>query len=285
MSDKGKVVLGIDVGFAPRKETTGFCALCWDESRIRIRFAATTSDPQERRRALSALISTDELVAVGIDGPLTHALRVVNHYRAAEALLSRGVLQKRGKPGQTSAPVGQRLHEHATALAKMTLELSCVRASTHRDPIHERCVVEAFPSMFMAALVDEARLPRLRRDASDRYWELLVHGSDRLIELFAHLLPERRLEADLTEIRNHEHRAALVCALTGLSVARGDYVAVGDPEDGDSVLPPRGMWGSGANGSGPWLEVGLKDNLDRVRGARASHPNHARARIVIGPTG
>ena len=36
---------------------------------------------------------------------------------------------------------------------------------------------------------------------------------------------------------NHDDRAAFICALTALSVAAGDYTAVGD-DDGWIVLPP-----------------------------------------------
>jgi hypothetical protein len=39
-------------------------------------------------------------------------------------------------------------------------------------------------------------------------------------------------------IVNHDDRAAFVCALTALSVATADFVAVGD-DDGWIVLPPR----------------------------------------------
>jgi hypothetical protein len=39
-------------------------------------------------------------------------------------------------------------------------------------------------------------------------------------------------------ITNHDDRASLVCALTALCVAGGDYVAVGD-HDGWIILPPR----------------------------------------------
>jgi hypothetical protein len=43
---------------------------------------------------------------------------------------------------------------------------------------------------------------------------------------------------DLNLIVNHDDRAALVCALTSLSVATGDFVAVGD-DNGWIILPPR----------------------------------------------
>jgi hypothetical protein len=38
---------------------------------------------------------------------------------------------------------------------------------------------------------------------------------------------------------DHEHRAAVVCALTAMCVARQQYVAVGDSRNGYIILPPQ----------------------------------------------
>ncbi len=275
------VVLGIDVGFSNRARTTCFCTLEWNQSVAAFQFRLTNSDADARRRAVVELVGTRELLGVAVDGPLTRGLRLVTHYRSAEALLSRGVLQKRGKPGQTSAPVGQKLHAHATQLAKVTLECAMIAPSTQCDAIHTSCMVEAFPNMFLAALVDEHALPSLSRDASDRYWELLVDKSDRLLTLLAHLLPNRQLHNDLHGITDHEQRAGVVCALTALSVAMHDYVCVGDAEDGHIVLPPRSMWGSSLHGPGAWLDAALQANLPAVRQAREGYLNHRSATIIF----
>ena len=58
----------------------------------------------------------------------------------------------------------------------------------------------------------------------------------------------------LESITNHDHRAAFICALAALCVARKQYVAVGDPEDGHIVLPPILQ---------PWAEDSLRKNLGR----------------------
>jgi hypothetical protein len=109
-------VLGIDVGFSAKKRTTCFCLLAWDQSTVTVDFRITGSETTERARTIAELCNCRELAAVALDGPLVHDLELVKHYRVAEAILSRGVLQKRGKPGQTSAPTGQQLHSHATSL-------------------------------------------------------------------------------------------------------------------------------------------------------------------------
>ncbi len=57
--------------------------------------------------------------------------------------------------------------------------------------------------------------------------------------MIAHCLPGRKLASDPADIKNHDERAAFICALTALSVVTGDFVAVGDPIDGWIILPPR----------------------------------------------
>lgn len=91
-------VLGIDVGFSALARTTCFCILEWHRSLATFRFGVARSDTGERRSALVDLVGHRLLLGVAVDGPLTRGLRLVSHYRAAEAILSRGVLQKRGKP-------------------------------------------------------------------------------------------------------------------------------------------------------------------------------------------
>src|SRR5207253_396107 len=98
----------------------------------------TTNDQGQRRSALKEVIEVNPLLGVAIDGPLTHGLRLIPHYRVADALLSRGAFQKRGKPGQTSSPVGQQLHRHATDLANLALQLALIAPSTHVEPIHSK---------------------------------------------------------------------------------------------------------------------------------------------------
>ena len=109
-------VLGIDVGYSVTRRTTCFCLLRWTPDSATATFALAAASPSARREVLQSFLGSDRsLAAVAIDGPLAPALRTVTRYRAAEALLSKGCLQQRGKPGQTSSPVGQRLHSHATS--------------------------------------------------------------------------------------------------------------------------------------------------------------------------
>ena len=246
MRESGQV-LGIDVGFSDKRRTC-FCTLRWTPEAATLSFRSTTSDPAKRRLALSQLLHDNfKLDGVVVDGPLGPGLCVLSEYRAAEALLSQGAMQKRGKPGQTSSPTGQLLHQHATALAALALELGEVADSAHSEPIHSQCVVEAFPNAFLAALMDEGDFGTLSRNASDVYWSRLC-SSGALTRLITDLLPGRVVAPALEAVSDHEERAGTICALTALSVVRGSYVAVGDPVCGDIVLPPLDLWGRAANG-------------------------------------
>jgi hypothetical protein len=277
-------VLGIDVGFSERSASTAFCLMRWDRTRVRLRLSRTTSNDAQRRSALDEILSEAlPALTVALDGPLVHGLDQVRNYRSAEALLSQGVFQKRGKPGQTSSPTGQLLHQHATLLAGLVLRAetagTCHLASAgHYEPIHPKAIVEAFPNHFLAALIPEAHLPRLRRDASDRYWEACV-GLGLFGVLFDRLLPGRAFEIPLNAYDDHDDRAAIVCAMTGLSVATGMAVGVGDPTDGDIMLPPRECWGVTMHGDDSWMAHALRSSLVKVR---KRHPRGRVSRVTCG---
>lgn len=275
-------VLGIDVGYSERKRSTGFCVLSWDAEKILVRLQRTTSDAQRRRAALADLLPYElPLLAVAIDGPLAHGFELIRHYRTADALFAHGVFQKRGKAGQTSSPVGQRLHQHATLLAHMVMEAAAqvrcrMAAAAHRDPIHELAIVEAFPNQFLAALLPEGDLPALRRDASDRYWEACT-ALTLMSALLSYVLPDRALTESLNAYSNHDDRAAIVCALTALCVCAGEAAGAGDPIGGDIMLPPPPVWGRSLTSTQPWMEIALVASLAAVR---RRHPQGRSVRLT-----
>ena len=142
-----------------------------------------------------------------------------------------------GKPGQASAPVGKLLNEHANRCVEAVLANCDLSAAKHSLAIHERAVVEAFPSSFMGVMIeDPASLSARRVDRSDTFFR---HVAERglLHRLVEHCLPGRSMASHPSTVTNHDDRAALVCALTALCVAAGNYSAVGD-DDGWIILPP-----------------------------------------------
>ncbi len=287
---KEGTVLGIDVGFSQRKATTCLCLLSWNRDEVSAEYCLTETSRNIRKASIGRFVPPDtKLLAVAIDGPLTCDLRYISRYRIAEALLSRGVFQKRGKPGQTNSPNGRNLHANATELAELLLDADRKRVlsiadATHICAIHEKAIVEAFPNQFLAALIPERDLPTLHRDASDRYWEVLREDG-RLDKLLAHLLPERSYPLGLDDMTDHEHRAGFVCALTALAVAMRTCVGVGDAVDGYILLPPDELWGCARNGNMAWMEEALKESLTSIRKSPLSSPETRSQPCVVRANG
>jgi hypothetical protein len=134
--------------------------------------------------------------------------------------------------------------------------------AAHDHAIHELAVVEAFPTSFLGVLIEKpSALSAQRGNRSDLFY-VHVAQSGGLLTLLQYLLPGRVIRFDT--IKDHDERAALVCALTALCVAAGDYTAVGD-DDGWIVLPPRSL-------IRPWAWNMLLKNADGV--GLASRPVH-----------
>jgi len=151
-----------------------------------------------------------------------------------------------GKPGQSSSPNGLELDAHANLIAKSVVEANCVAKASHKAAIHELAIVEAFPTTFLALMLDKAKRPSSRAK-SDIFYEWLLgpaapcrHSPDanRLEGLIARLLPGRALETDLGKVTDHEHRAAVICAITALCIAADQYLAIGDSRNGYLIMPP-----------------------------------------------
>ena len=281
--------LGIDVGYSKRRRSTGLCLLEVTPTSIRWQCLNTGTAEDQRLKEICDLVPCGaHLLGVGIDGPLTPGLRVVPHYRSSDALLTRGVFAKRGKPGATSSPSGQQLHLHATLLAKLVLQLQdeahlTLAQSTHPNPVHPSRILEVFPNAFLSVLladVDFCNRP-LHRNASDVFWEVAVREESYLENLFKALTPGRRLAKPLESVTDHDHRAALLCALAVLCAAQNRYVLSGDPVDGYIILPPHEFWGAGPTGiAEPWSEIALRKSVKAVRLNPKKFPNHEKARVL-----
>ncbi len=261
MSSSG-AVLGIDVGWSQKKKSSAVCHLSWSNVSVRWKAKTFAAGTEQRRSTILDVAGDRELLAVAIDGPIRPDLETVDKYRAAERVLSRGELLRRiGKPGQSSSPNGEKLNEQAN-LAARVLEESCrVIEATHAVPVHDKAIVEAFPTSFLGVTLDE---PQKKKPYSDTFFKQ-ASSSNLWDELLRQLLPGRTWEKSPCQITNHDERAALVCALTALGIALHRFTAVGDRVDGWIVLPPRPMYAD-------WAWDALQTNLCRegseVRRAR-----------------
>ena len=231
-------VLGVDVGFSPTRRSSAVCRLGWDERHITWSIRRFRALPHEREATILAVAGTGRLEAAAFDGLLRAGFDVVGRYRTAERMLTRRLGARIGKPGQASAPVGKALNAAANDCVGVILRGCDVARAAHAVRIDDRAVVEAFPGAFLGVmLADPSALAASRADRSDVFFRHLVEGGA-LEGLLAHLLPGRGLALPLNGVTDHDDRAALVCALTALCVAAGNYAAVGDV-DGWIVLPPR----------------------------------------------
>ncbi|MGH7390932.1 MAG: hypothetical protein ACREM3_15965 [Candidatus Rokuibacteriota bacterium] len=289
LPERGRV-LGIDVGWSHARATTGLCVLAWGAGGLTWTVARARGKESDRRTVLRRLLGGDAspVLAVAVDGPLRPALACEASYRAADALLSRGRFAKRGKVAQTNSGSGRRLHEEACRLTALALEETTVAPAHHACAIHDRAVVEAFPNLFLGVLCDDADYPdrpRRARQWTDDLYELegpRTQMRRRLAGLLRALTGRRagaggaarRAMAGTWDLRDHDERAGLVCALAALCVVAGRFVAVGSPKDGWIVLPPADHWGRGP-GRERWAWRVLQDNLVAVA---ADFPDAAVAR-------
>ena len=141
-----------------------------------------------------------------------------------------------GKPGQSSAPVGKLLNLHANHCTRIA-GYGLLGEARHSVRIYRSAIAEAFPSSFLGVMIKEPKTIAVRRgNRSDKFFVHLTQ-SGTLERLILHCLPGRAMAGDLTAVRNHDDRAALVCAVTALCVASGGYSAVGD-DNGWIILPP-----------------------------------------------
>jgi hypothetical protein len=246
-------VAGIDVGFSKTRYSSAVCALRWDRNRVDWIIKRFRANNCEREAAIRETVSRITLHAVALDGPIRGGLDLIDEYRVAERNLTRLLWRRIGKPGQSNAPVGRRLNEETNRCARAILDRVDVTSETYRHGIHERFLLEAFPSSFLGLmLVDPSQVPSVRAKRSDTFYKALVENST-LEQLLEFLLPGRVIDGSLRMVTHHDDRAALVCAITALCAAAGKYCCVGDPKNGWIILPPKAF-------VQPWAHELLNEN-------------------------
>ena len=230
-------VLGLDVGCSPVRRSSAICRLDWTATTFDWTIRRFRATDEERAQAI-ATIADRPVLGAALDGPLKAGFGPIGVYRHAERMLTRGFQPLIGKPGQSSTPVGRLLNDHADRNAIALRATGRVAPARHAQAIDRACIVEAFPSAYLGMLIAApADLGARRHDRSDLFYRHLAENGT-LDALAAHLLPGRAPNRAFAAVTDHDDRAALVCALTALGVAGGDYLAVGDPADGWIVLPP-----------------------------------------------
>jgi hypothetical protein len=226
----------VDVGCSSTRRSTAVCRLDWNAEEVSWAIERFRAVEPERSKVLRR-VANRRIIAAAFDGPLRSDLEEIGRYRMAEQLLTRGLRQFIGKPGQASTPIGRLLNSHANFCAKAILDMRVVGKAKHAHAIHAWAIVEAFPSSFLGVLISNPLALQVhRRTCSDTFYVHLAQ-SDALPRLLRYLLPGRSPARPFESVANHDERASVVCALTALCVAVGDYAAVGNG-DGWIVLPP-----------------------------------------------
>lgn len=237
-------LLGIDIGFSTIRRSSAACRLDWNLTTVALSVERFRASEPERSQVLRR-VADRPILAAAFDGPLRSDLEVIGRYRLAERLLTRQLWRCIGKPGQASSPIGRHLNAYTNACAKIVLDLGVVGKAVHDHHIHESAIVEAFPTSFLGLLIENPLdLQARRADRSDNFYVHLAKSRG-LLKLLQHVLPGRLPINPFESFANHDDRAAVVCALTALCVAAGNYSVVGD-KDGWIVLPPRSLIQPGA---------------------------------------
>jgi hypothetical protein len=256
LPDSGSVV-GIDVGYSRTRRSSAVCRLDWDTTTVRWCIERSTAVEPERTSIIAKVAGKEMILAASFDGPLRRGLNVIGEYRVAERMLTKRLQPLIGKPGQANAPVGRQLNIHANACAGILLKSANLQRSTHKVAIDDLAISEAFPSSFLGLMIaDPASLDARRRNRSDTFSKYLA-ANGVLNLLLDHFLAGRKPDSAFATVENHDDRAALVCALTALSVAGGDFVAVGNGE-GWIILPPTSF-------IQPWAWEKLQQNNSEER--------------------
>lgn len=252
MLPKSGSVLGVDVGGSLARRSTAICRLSWTADTVDWVIERSTAEPHALADTMRRVAGGHDLMVAAFDGPLTMGFGAIDRYRAAERMLTRGLGRHIGKPGQTNVPVGRQLNASANACVRHLLSLDLLQAAKHAEAIDSLAVVEAFPSSYMGLLLaDPLSVAVLRANRSDRYFDHLAQ-SGRIGALLSALLPGRTPSRSPKGVVNHDDRSALICAITALGVAAGDYCAVGDA-DGWIFLPPLRF-------IAPWAQALLRAN-------------------------
>ena len=240
--------------------------MAFDEAGASVQTARFTARPAELEESLSALVDDRPLLAAAFDGPFRRDLDEIGVYRAADRVLTVRLAPHIGKPGQSNSPNGRKLNGAANAFVRAALAMGCIAEARYLAAVHPCAVAEAFPTSFLGVMLGEG-FPRGTKRRSDKYFERLTTDprGDRLAGLVMSLLAGRPLRTPLQSFRNHDDRAAIVCAITALCVAAQRYTAVGD-DNGYIILPP--PVAAGECGLQPqWMRM-ILNNVAETPGAR-----------------
>jgi predicted nuclease with RNAse H fold len=262
-------LLGVDVGFAKTRRSTGLAWLLDGK----VQTAITGSSWQERSRDLPKGISFS---IAALDAPIVD--NGENHARGCEAMFYRGAFAKRCKPGLSHHGRGLLLREAGRqAAADFAPVLIPIALPFGLHVIEGVPIIEAFPNTFLGVLLPDATFATWSRKSgkakSDWLYEQVAAAGmlRRLLSALDLTSSTKHFESTL----DHDERAALMCLLTACFAFAGEAVVVGDRQGGWFWLPPIAFWE-------PWAVAALETNSSpalrrRFPGVGHWHPSPIRS--------
>lgn len=236
-------VLGIDVGYSQKLRTTGVCRTGTDGLRVAHMCAAKLAGALDFRGIFQVTAIDAPVLPPGPYGK-----------RLVESIFSRGLFQKRCKPGFSHVwETGQKLRQCGGETADQFSERTSGGQGIFPRVRQDHNIVEAFPNAFLGVLLKSIvyeGMPELKR--GKKFGWLL--SKCRMGGKFKVLAEELQWQdatfwSELDQNQQHDEQAALVCAATAICVWKGRYVAVGEPHGGYFFLPPWHHWASWAKGT------------------------------------
>ena len=233
-------VAGIDVGLTLVERTSGVCRTGSSGDLV----THTYIDRLSRSTALGGNLRFSVLA---IDAPVLPEGQLHYDARSCEKVFVWGDFQKRCKCGESWVRgTGQALRRAGVDTAHAFADIVWSNEPTSPFPrvFDSRNIVEAFPNAFLGVSLPDGvfeSTPSRGEKFDWLYDQWLEYKMPEVLQAALRWHREQYWGA-VSENRHHDERAALVCALTGICVLQGLYVAVGEPTGGYFFLPPWNAW-------------------------------------------
>ncbi len=253
-------LLGVDVGFASKKKTTGLA--CRIDGTIKV--AKTGTQWEERERHVAAV----PYLLAAFDAPILPSHEGCP-YRDCERLFYGGPFWNRCRPGlshRENKRGGLAFREAgADAASQFAAQASGSRLATEIAVRTGTGIIEAFPNAFLGVLLPDETYKQSDRRKNERKSDWMFRKAAEQGTLTALLSKLGWTDRDTARMfaeqagpcGDHDIRAALVCLMTAGFAASADATVVGSPAHGWFWLPPLGCWQK-------WACSALKSQTQRL---------------------
>lgn len=247
-------VAGLDIGFSKTRATSGKAIL-------------KNGLHMERRyggdHACAPILEAAPFRVIAIDGPVVPDGQDMGVKRAVERVFCSGRFSLRCKPGMshTKNTTGYQLRVEASLAADKLSGAAPVTGTAAFPLVRRGAIVEAFPNAFLGVCLDDdtyAIMPKFKRGKKfDWLYDQWVRL--RRVKKLAGLNTAEQIwfQDQFDKTDDHELRAGIICVLTALLTARGQFTAVGDDTGGWFFLPAFQNWSG-------WAQRAVMENIGHI---------------------